>query len=173
MSPLRYARFSLVFVVAIVLQHTILSDLRILGGGAALGLLLTLGVAYTRGSNTGAVFGFVCGLIFDLFLVGTPLGLSALSYAIVGYAVGSFEASIVRSSPIVAAIVGGAGTLFGMLVFVSTAAILGNEGVTATRTIGVVLITATINAALAPIVFPVVSWALGDETKMTAGWKAG
>ena len=44
----------------------------------------TLAVAYEDGPETGAIFGFADGARMDLFLT-TPLGLSALSYALTGY----------------------------------------------------------------------------------------
>ena len=80
-----------------------------------------LAVAYEDGADTGAIFGFVMGLAIDLFLT-TPLGLSALSFAITGYAVGVFQAGMVRTTPWLAPILGGVGGLFGGLVFLTVGA---------------------------------------------------
>ena len=74
-----------------VLQTTLFTHLRIDGVAPDVGLVAVLAVAYEDGADTGAIFGFVMGLAIDLFLT-TPLGLSALSFAITGYAVGVFQA---------------------------------------------------------------------------------
>ena len=58
------------------------------------------------------------GLAIDLFLT-TPLGLSALSFAITGYAVGVFQAGMVRTTPWLAPLLGGIGGFFGGLVFIT------------------------------------------------------
>lgn len=173
MTPARLARLALLVVVAVILQTTIFSELRLWGGGVLLGLLLTIAVAFICGSNTGAVFGFICGFIFDLFLTGTPLGLSALSYSLTGYVIGFFEGSMLRSSVLVTPIFAAGGTIFGTLVFVTGGAILGNDAVLHLRTLGVVLVSATANALLAPLVFAAVSWATQDAgDRVRAGWKA-
>lgn len=173
MTPLQIARWSLIIVVALVLQTTVFSELRIWGAGVMLGLVLTIAVAFSAGSNAGAIFGFVLGLLFDLFLTGTPLGLSALSYTVAGYAIGSFERSMLRQGPFVAPIIAAAGTAIGMLVFVSVGALLGSEAFLQLRTVGVVIVTVTANAVVAPLVFPVVQWAMGERERIPAGWKAG
>ena len=114
-----------------------------------------LAVAYEEGPNTGAMFGFCMGLAMDLFLT-TPLGLTAMTYAITGFAVGVFQAGIVRSSPWIAPILGGVGGLFGGLLFIAVGAMVGQEGFLSAAGIKTVLIAALFDALIAPIVFPVV-----------------
>ena len=67
------------------------------------------------------------GLSIDLFLT-TPLGLSALSFAITGYAVGVFQQGMVRTTPWLAPMLGGIGGLFGGLVFLTVGAVVGQTG---------------------------------------------
>lgn len=169
---MRIARLSLLVVFAVVLQTTVFTELRLWGGGVWLGLLLVIAVAFTAGSNVGAIFGFVCGLIFDLFLTGTPLGLSALAYALTGYGIGLFEGSMLRSGPLVTPIFAAGGTAFGILVFITGSAILGDSGVLGARSIGVLLVSVLANAAVAPLVFPAVTWAMSDGERIRPGWKA-
>jgi len=95
---IRRIRLGFVILVAVVLQTTVFTHLRIDGVAPEVGLVCVLAVAYEEGPNAGAMFGFCMGLAMDLFLT-TPLGLSALSYAVTGYAVGVFQSQIVRSSP--------------------------------------------------------------------------
>ena len=80
-----------------MLQTTLFTHLRIDGVAPDIGLVAVLAVAYEDGADTGAIFGFIMGLAIDLFLT-TPLGLSALSFAITGYAVGVFQAGMVRTT---------------------------------------------------------------------------
>ena len=51
-------------------------------------LLLAISAGIAAGPEWGALTGFIAGIAFDLVLQ-TPFGLSALSYCIVGYLVGS------------------------------------------------------------------------------------
>lgn len=173
MNALQWARWSLIIVVALVLQTTVFTELRIWGGGVMIGLVVTIAVAFSAGSNAGAIFGFVLGLLFDLFLTGTPLGLSALSFTVAGYAIGSFERSLLRQGPFVAPIITAAGTTIGLLVFIMVGALLGNQAFLELRTLGVVVVTIAANAAISPLVFPAVQWAMGERERVSAGWKAG
>ncbi len=84
LTPLRGA---LVVVVALVAQIAIVADLRVVGAVGDLMLMVTVAAALTGGPDRGATYGFVCGLAFDLVL-DSPFGLSALTYAVVGYGVG-------------------------------------------------------------------------------------
>lgn len=84
LTPLRGA---LVVVVALVAQIAIVADLRVVGAVGDLMLLVTVAAALTGGPDRGATYGFLAGLAFDLVL-DSPFGLSALTYAVVGYAVG-------------------------------------------------------------------------------------
>jgi rod shape-determining protein MreD len=80
-------RGALVVLVALVAQIAIVADLRVAGAVGDLMLLVTLAAALTGGPDRGVTYGFVAGLAFDLVL-DSPFGLSALTYAVVGYGVG-------------------------------------------------------------------------------------
>jgi rod shape-determining protein MreD len=84
LTPLRGA---LVLVVALVAQIAVVADLRVVGAVGDLMLLVTVAAALTGGPDRGATYGFFAGLLYDLML-DSPFGLSALTYAVVGYAVG-------------------------------------------------------------------------------------
>jgi rod shape-determining protein MreD len=144
-----------VVVVCVVLQTTLFTHLQIDGVAPDLGLVAVLAVAYEDGPDSGAIFGFIMGLAVDLFLT-TPLGLSALSFALTGYAVGVFQAGMVRSTPWLAPILGGIGGLFGGLVFITAGAVVGQSGMLSTDSLRIVLIAAVYDAIIAPLVFPLV-----------------
>jgi hypothetical protein len=82
--------------------------------------------------------------------------LSALSFALTGYAVGVFQAGMVRSTPWLAPILGGIGGLFGGLVFITAGAVVGQSGMLSTDSLRIVLIAAVYDAIIAPLVFPLV-----------------
>ncbi len=107
------------------------------------------------------------GLAVDLFLT-TPLGLSAMSFAITGYAVGVFQAGVVRTTPWLAPILGFVGGLFGGLVFITAGAIVGQPGFLSFDSLRIVVISAIYDAVIATLVFPIVRRvARRDETSGT------
>jgi rod shape-determining protein MreD len=162
---IRRIRLALVVFVAVVLQTTLLTHLRIDNVAPNLALVCVLAVASENGPDTGAVFGFVMGLVVDMFLT-TPLGLSALSFAVTAYAVGAFHAGLVRPLPWEAPLFGGVGGLFSGLVFVTVGALTGQPGFLSSESLKVVLIGALLDALIAPLVFPIVKRAArrGDHT---------
>src|SRR5580704_6564212 len=84
-------RIFLLLLVAILLETTIGSDLRVRGVAPDLMLLLTICAGLTGGAEAGAWVGFFAGLMADLFLTSTPLGLSALTYCLIGAAAGALR----------------------------------------------------------------------------------
>ena len=78
----------LVFVAA-VLEVSVFSDVKILGGVPDLLLVTIVAVALLRGSITGAVAGFGAGLVQDTATLET-LGLSSLLLTLIGYWVGRY-----------------------------------------------------------------------------------
>jgi rod shape-determining protein MreD len=105
-TPLKAA---LVLVVALVLQITLVGDLRVLGSMGDLMLVLVVAAGITGGPDRGITWGFAAGVLYDLVL-DTPFGLTALTYAVVGYAVGLVGAALGRTSgwwPVVLAGVAG------------------------------------------------------------------
>jgi len=157
-------RLALLVLVTVVLQTTLFPDLRVFGVAPELGLVATIAVAYQVGPERGAVYGFANGLALDLFLQ-TPLGLSALSFAVIGYGVGIAQTGLSRAPRWVAPLFGGAGGFAGGLVFVTVAALVGEDQVIAFRSIWVLVLAAAYDALLAIPVFPIARWATrGVET---------
>ncbi len=165
---IRRVRLAFLVLGAVVLQTTLFTHLRIDGVAPDVGLVLVLAVAYEEGAETGALFGFAMGLAIDLFLT-TPLGLSALSFALTGYAVGVFQGGMVRTPPRLAPLIGGLGGLFGGLVFITVGAMVGVEDMLTMESLKVVLIAALYDALLAPLLFPVARWAARSPD--SSGWR--
>ena len=89
-----------VLVVAVLLQSTVLAGLRLAGVRPDLLVLAVVAVAMASDATTGAVFGFVAGLVADL-LFDLPVGVSALVYTAVGFAVGQVSVYVTSSRPLV------------------------------------------------------------------------
>jgi rod shape-determining protein MreD len=102
-------RATLVVVTALVLQVTLVKDLRVTGAMGDLLLVIVVAAAVTGGPDRGVTYGFAAGVLYDLVL-DTPFGLTALTYALVGYAVGIVAVALGRTSgwwPVVLAAVTG------------------------------------------------------------------
>ena len=104
--PLRAA---LVVLGALILQISVVADLRLAGAIGDLMLVVVVAAGLTGHADRGAAYGFAAGVVYDLVL-DTPFGLSALTYALVGYAVGLVGSLLLRTSgwwPVVIAAVAG------------------------------------------------------------------
>jgi rod shape-determining protein MreD len=162
-------RLTLLVVTTVVLQSTLFPDLRFFGVAPDVGLVATIAVAYRVGPERGALYGFANGLAIDLFLQ-TPFGVSALSFAVVGYCVGIIQAGMSREVRFAAPIFGGIGGLVGGFLFVAVAALAGQDQVIAVRTIYVLLLAAVYDALLAFALFPAARWATrGAEVPVVRG----
>lgn len=91
---------SLVFLVSLVLQTTILPLLQFHGIMPDLLLILIVLTGLFLGSVKGGAVGFAVGLLEDL-LAGRYLGLGALSGFLTGYTVGYLEGKFYRENPLV------------------------------------------------------------------------
>jgi rod shape-determining protein MreD len=78
-----------VLLGVLMVQVGVMTDLPLFGAIGDLMLLVTLATASVAGPDRGATYGFAVGVLYDL-LLDTPFGMSALVYAVVGYAVGVF-----------------------------------------------------------------------------------
>jgi hypothetical protein len=93
-----------------------------------------------------------------------------MSFAITGYAVGVFQAGVVRTTPWLAPILGGIGGLFGGLVFLTAGAIVGQPGFLSFDSLRIVIIASIYDAVIAPVVFPIVRRAARREEHSSA-WR--
>jgi rod shape-determining protein MreD len=89
-----------IIVTAVLLQSTVFSQLQLLGVRPELLYLVTILIALNEGPSEGAIVGFTCGLAQDMFL-DQPMGITALTLTLLGYAVGMARQYIVSPSPLV------------------------------------------------------------------------
>ena len=150
---------AVVLVVAVLVQSTVLARLTLAGVRPDLLVLAVVSVAVATDPVTGAVFGFVAGLFADL-LFDLPVGVSALVYTAVGFAVGTVRVYVTSHRPLVHLVLVGAASLAsvwccGLLLRVfdlSSWAAVARAGP----------LVAAYNLLLTPFVYPVV-WALTER----------
>jgi rod shape-determining protein MreD len=106
----RLLALAVVLVVAVLIQSTVLARLRLAGVRPDLLVLAVVSVAVATDPTTGAVFGFVAGLVADL-LFDLPIGVSALVYTAVGFAVGTVRVYVTSHRPLVHLVLAGAASL--------------------------------------------------------------
>jgi rod shape-determining protein MreD len=165
----RTVRVLLLVVVIVIVQVTVFPHLRLFGVVPDLGLLVAIAVGYQEGPEAGALVGFVAGLGYDLFLE-TPLGLSALAYALVGYGVGIIESSLLRSPRWLPSLLGFVGGLVGGLLIITIGVLVGIDGVKGAHGVETVLLAALYDALLAPFVFFLVRKVLGTPDRVAGPW---
>jgi rod shape-determining protein MreD len=155
----RLLALTVVLVVAVLVQSTVLARLTLAGVRPDLLVLAVVSVAVATDPTTGAVFGFVAGLVADL-LFDLPVGVSALVYTAVGFAVGTVRVYVTSHRPLVHLVLAAAASLAsvwccGLLLRVfdlSSWAAVARAGP----------LVAVYNLLLTPFVYPVV-WALTER----------
>jgi rod shape-determining protein MreD len=151
----RNAALVTIAVVAVLAQTELFPNLRAGGVIPDIVLVTVIAVALETGPGPGAVYGFGAGMFIDMFL-RPPAGLSALSYTLVGYFIGSVRERLIRTSRTQWPLVGGLGSLLGGAVFVVAGVLVGQEHLWAERSVRIIATRAVYDAALAIVVFPVV-----------------
>jgi rod shape-determining protein MreD len=155
-------RMPLVVVSILLVQLTLLTHVRVFGVMPDAMLLLAITGGIVGGPTAGAFIGFGSGMAIDLFLQ-TPMGLSALVFSVVGYAVGLLQASILRTAwwiPVLTALVASA---CGVVLFAVVGAVVGEHDLLSTRLLLIVLVVALSNAVLAIPVLRLVQWTMAHD----------
>lgn len=129
MTPTAKARLriGLLVVITALVETTLGSDLRVLHVAPDLMVLLVICAGLTGGTEAGAWVGFWTGLLYDMFLTSTPIGLSALTYCLVGSAVGALRSSFLQERRALLPFAAFAGTVAAVLFFVGAGVVLGQS----------------------------------------------
>ena len=152
------ARFFGVLAAVVVLQTELFSELRILGVMPELLLGLTIASAWSAGANRGALAGFVCGFVYDVFL-STPLALTALTYTLVGYAVGVVaENAALEPERGLRRLVSIAGIAGGVAVFAVLGELLAGADLVGSRLVRVVVLAPLLTAPFMPLLYRAGAW---------------
>jgi len=163
MTPRDLARVALVVFAFVVVQQTLVLDLRVGGVHPDIMILLPIVAGVVGGPSRGATMGFGAGLVADLFLP-TPFGLSALVGSLIGFAVGGAALALDRSAwwlPPVAALGGSA--LYEMA-YAMLGSVLGQPQMLHLDLLRIVVLVSVVNAVLALPALRLVSWALPEAS---------
>jgi rod shape-determining protein MreD len=150
-------RAAAALALTLVVHLTLLSRLRIDNVRPDALLLLALMAGLVAGPERGAVVGFCAGLLADLFLQ-TPFGLSALTYCLVGFAVGSLQTGILRAAWWIPVVTGAGASVAGTVLYAVLGAMVGQTAFVSPRLPAIALIVGFMNGALAPAAVRLVGW---------------
>ncbi len=163
-------RMPLMLLTALLVQTTVLSRIRVFGVMPDLMLLVAVAGGITEGATRGAALGFTSGMLIDLFLP-TPLGLSALVFTLVGYAVGVANTGVLRAAWYIPVLTAAAGSVGGVVLYALAGSALGERMVNG-HLATIALVVGVSNAVLSPVAVKMVDWSLGslkDPRSLTAG----
>jgi rod shape-determining protein MreD len=163
---MRRLRLALLVAVAVLVQTSVFPHLRIGGAVPDIALVLVVAVAAREGVESGAATGFVAGLLVDLYLQ-TPLGLSALAFALTGAMVGVLQAGLLRPGRWVAPLLGALGGLVANLLFLGVGILAGQDQLRSLHALEVLGFAVLYDALIAAFVFPLAAWASRPDA--TAG----
>lgn len=161
MSPW-VVRLPPVLLVAVIAHTAVSPNLRLFGVAGDVLLLLSIAAAIAGGPERGAAVGFTCGLLADSFLQ-TPFGLSALTYALVGYGVGVFQTGVLHSSWWIPAITAAVASAAAVMIFVALGAVVGQDQLLSTRLLEVAGVLALLHGLFAPPAVRLMRWAAASD----------
>ena len=141
---------------ALALQSTLLVHFTIAGVIPQLVLVVIVSLSFVDGPRVGAATGFFGGLLIDLLIPQSIVGISCLVYSLVGYAVGTFRQYAPADSvwtPLLAVAISSFVAEAG---YALLAVILGEPWVSIDYTLRVIGLVTLYNCLLTPFVFPTV-----------------
>lgn len=152
----------------VLLQTAVFPELRLFGVVPDVALLTAVSVAWTEGSEVGAWFGFLGGLAVD-FVVSTPLGITAMAYAIVGYSVGLLHHTYERQVPLLTVLLGAVAGWVAGLIFVIVAVLTGADELQNMHSLKIVVAMGIYDAIVAIPVAALVRFAIREPRAFSRG----
>jgi rod shape-determining protein MreD len=153
-------RMPVMLLAALLLQTSVLARMRLFGVMPDFMLLVAVAAGITAGPIRGATIGFASGMLIDLFLP-TPLGLSALVFTLVGYAVGVANTGVLRSAWYIPVLTAAGACVAGEVLYAVIGSVLGEQMLSA-HLATIALVVGVTNAVLAPVAVKLVDWSLGS-----------
>ena len=152
-------RLPLVLLLVLTAQKAVLADVDLRDVRPDAMLLFAVCAGLVGGSEVGAVLGFVAGLITDLF-VQAPLGLSALVFSLIGFAVGSFRSNLIRDIWWIPPTTAFAASATGVLLYGVLGAVVGQSQYVRPHLLTTALVVGVMNAVLSLALVRLTGWAL-------------
>lgn len=160
-TDLRF-RLPVTLLLCLIVHTTLLPEVRIAGVMPDVMLLAAVAAGLEAGPGYGAVMGFASGMLADL-LLPTPLGLSALVYTLVGYAVGLAKAGLLRDSPAFPLAVAFVGSSTGVGLFALVGSMIGETGLVNAHLATIMLVVGITNGILVLPVMRLMRWSLAGR----------
>jgi rod shape-determining protein MreD len=155
-------RWVLIVSVTAVLQIGLASQIPVAGVHPELLLLVSICAGLVSGPGAGAGVGFACGLILDLFVPGR-MGITALTYVLVGYGAGVAGDAVARPTRGIQAGMVAMASIAGVLLYAAIGQLLGQRSLSDPNLLAIVGIVAAFNAVLAVPVLAVCRWAHPEQ----------
>lgn len=160
-----WLKLGLVLVVSVVIQLSVFVDVRFFGVAPELLALVAVLAGFLAGPERGATVAFGAGLLWDVWLP-TPLGVAAMSFATVAFAIGSVEAGLFNETRSQLAGLAFLGTFGAVIGYGLLAEVVGQRGFVDVELLRVALIAAALNGVIAPLMARPMSWALRGPTTL-------
>jgi rod shape-determining protein MreD len=158
-----FGRLSLVVVIFLVVQETVMLDLRIGGVHPDIMVLLPIVAGIIGGPSRGAGIGFTTGLVSDLFLP-TPFGLSALVGCLVGFGVGPATIALDRTAWWLAPVAALGGSALYEVIYGALGSVLGQPQMLHVALARIVIVVSVTNAVLAIPAMRLVKWGMAEAS---------
>jgi rod shape-determining protein MreD len=162
----RWVRVPLVIVVGLAVQTTFFADMQPFDALADIMVLLAITAGAVAGPRDGALCGFVTGLAYD-FVLRTPFGLSALSYALAGYGAGYLQEWMSSARWWLASLVVGAASAVAIVGYAVIGTVFGLKDAVNPHLVTVMAVVGVVNAVLAVPALWVQRWALLGRQQRT------
>jgi len=143
----------------LALQRTVLTEIHVLDVVLQIVLALVTGAGAGAGPERGAIAGFTLGLMYDLS-TGSPLGLTALVYALAGFVAGYVITLTPSPQWWLAAIFVGIGTAVGETAAPAARMLIGEDGWFTSRLFTIVPVVTVFAMVLSPLLVPLGRWCM-------------
>ena len=160
-AALTALRLVLVYLLALLLQLTFFSEVRVAGVAPELPALVAVLAGLFAGPRHGSMIAFWAGLMWDVYL-STPLGLSAAAFAVVAYALGGITEDLFHDTRIQTVVLAFAGTAAMVTAYALLGEVVGQRDLVDDRLLRVVLVASAFNAVLSLVAAPAMRWAVGS-----------
>ena len=147
---------AVMMIVALALQTALLPQLTILGVIPQLVLIVVVTLAYLDGEPTGVITGFAGGLLLDLQPLQSIVGLTALLYTLIGYAVGRVGALAPREGVWTPLFIVATATAVAEFGYAAMSVILGQQFVGFSLVASRAGLVVLYNTLLTPFAFPLI-----------------
>ena len=157
------ARLTLVVFGFVVIQETVMLDIRIGGVHPDIMVLLPIVAGIIGGPGRGATIGFGAGLVADLFLP-TPYGLSALVGCLLGFGVGLATVALDRTAWWLAPVAALGGSALYEVTYGALGSVLGQPQMLHVALARIVVVVSVTNALLAWPAMKAMTWGMAQSS---------